>query len=171
MRTSKQVKGEQRLGGYNWSNNNIRKYHESGSGTSINADLILRNWGSINADLRPGAVGPHWAPISQNIGLHLWMRPPQTHGILPIINHDLFWYQKQPKTNLWMTLGLVFNHFLKKHHFGGFSVFYTKYSLIFGDKKIQTQKWCIVEKFWPQKLGVTRFFILKMVCMARQCII
>ena len=35
---------------------------------------------------------------------------------------------------------------------------------IFGDKKIQTQKWCIVEKFRPQKLGVTKgFFILKVV--------
>ena len=42
--------------------------------------------------------------------------------------------------------------------------FNTKYSLIFGDKKIQNQKWCIVEKFQPQKLGVTKdFFIFKVV--------
>ena len=61
-----------------------------------------------------------------------------------------------------MTLGLIFNHFFYKTHFGAFSVFYTNYSLIFGDKKIQTQKWCIVEKFRPQNLGVTKgFFILK----------
>ena len=76
----------------------------------------------------------------------------------------LFWCQKLSKTNLRMTLGLIFNHLFWKHHFGAFSVFYTKYSSIFGDKKIQTQKWCIVEKFWPQKLGVTKgFFILKVV--------
>ena len=63
-----------------------------------------------------------------------------------------------------MTLGLIFNHLFYKHHFGAFSVFHAKYSLIFGDKKIQTQKWCIAEKFRPQKLGVTKgFFILKVV--------
>ena len=61
-----------------------------------------------------------------------------------------------------MTLGLIFNHFFTKTHFGAFSVFYTKYSLIFGDKKIQTQKWCIRKKFRHQKLGVTKgFFIVK----------
>ena len=59
-----------------------------------------------------------------------------------------------------MTLGLIFNHFFDKTHFGAFSVFYTNYSLIFGDKKIQTQKWCIREKFWRQKLGVTKGFYL-----------
>ena len=49
-------------------------------------------------------------------------------------------------------------------HFGAFSDFHTKYSLFSGDKKIQTQKWCIAEKFRPQKLGVTKgFFILKVV--------
>jgi len=38
------------------------------------------------------------------------------------------------------------------------------YWLILWDKKIQTQKWCIAEKFWPQKLGVTKsFFTLKVV--------
>ena len=78
--------------------------------------------------------------------------------VCTIINHDLFWCQKLPKTNLWMTLGLIFNHLFKKHHFGAFSVFHTKYSLIFGDKKIQTQKWCIREKFRQQKLGVTKGF-------------
>ena len=84
--------------------------------------------------------------------------------VCAIINHDLFWCQKLSKTNLRMTLGLIFNHLFWKHHFGAFSVFYTKYSSIFGDKKIQTQKWCIVEKFRPQKLGVTKgFFILKVV--------
>ena len=63
-----------------------------------------------------------------------------------------------------MTLGMIFNHFFDKTHFRAFSVFYTNYSSIFGDKKIQTQKWCIVEKFRPQKLGVTKgFFILKVV--------
>ena len=84
--------------------------------------------------------------------------------VCAIINHDLFWCQKLSKSNLRMTLGLIFNHLFWKHHFGAFSVFYTKYSSIFGDKKIQTQKWCIVEKFRPQKLGVTKgFFILKVV--------
>ena len=84
--------------------------------------------------------------------------------VCAIINHDLFWCQKLSKTNLRMTLGLIFNHLFWKHHFGAFSVFYTKYSSIFGDKKIQTQKWCIVEKFRPQKVGVTKgFFILKVV--------
>ena len=84
--------------------------------------------------------------------------------VCAIINHDLFWCQKLSKTNLRMTLGLIFNHLFWKHHFGAFSVFYTKYSSIFGDKKIQTQKWCIVEKFRPQKLGVTKgFFIRKVV--------
>ena len=28
-------------------------------------------------------------------------------------------------------------------------------SVIFGHKKIQSQKWCVTEKFGPQKLGVT----------------
>ena len=63
-----------------------------------------------------------------------------------------------------MTLGLIFNHIIEKHHFGAFSVFHTNYSLILGDKKIQTQKWCIAEKLRPQKLEVTKgFFILKVV--------
>ena len=53
-----------------------------------------------------------------------------------------------------------FNHFFDKTHFGAFSVFYTNYSLIFRDKKIQTQKWCIREKFRRQKLGVTKGFYL-----------
>ena len=84
--------------------------------------------------------------------------------VCAIINHDFFWCQKLSKTNLRMTLGLIFNHLFWKHHFGAFSVFYTNYSSIFGDKKIQTQKWCIIEKFRPQKLGVTKgFFILKVV--------
>ena len=34
-----------------------------------------------------------------------------------------------------MTLGLIFNHFFDKRHFGTFSVFYTKYWVILGDKK------------------------------------
>ena len=63
-----------------------------------------------------------------------------------------------------MTLGLIFNHFFPKTHFGAFSVFHTKCGVIFEDKKIQTQKWCIREKFRHQKLGVTKgFFILKVV--------
>ena len=41
-------------------------------------------------------------------------------------------------------------------HFGAFSVVYTKYLVIRGDKKIQTQKWWFAEKFWPQKLGQTK---------------
>ena len=45
-----------------------------------------------------------------------------------------------------MTLGLIFNHFFAKTHFGAFSVFHPKYAVIFEDKKIQTQKWCITEK-------------------------
>ena len=54
--------------------------------------------------------------------------------------------------------------FFDKYHFGAFSVFYTKYSVIFCRQKIQTQKWCIAEKFRPQKLGVSKgFFILKVV--------
>ena len=63
-----------------------------------------------------------------------------------------------------MTLGLIFNQFFYKPYFEAFSVFYTKYSVILGDKKIQTQKWCIAEKFRPQKLKVTKgFFIFKVV--------
>ena len=63
-----------------------------------------------------------------------------------------------------MTLRLIFNHFFPKTHFGAFSVFHTKYGVIFEDKKIQTKKWCIREKFRYQKLGVTKdFFILKVV--------
>ena len=80
--------------------------------------------------------------------------------VCAIINHDLFLCQKPPETNLRMTLGLIFNHFFYKAHFGAFSVFYTNYSLIFGDKKIQIQKWCIREKFRCQKLGVTKGFYL-----------
>ena len=77
---------------------------------------------------------------------------------------QLFWCQKLPKINLGMTLGLIFNHLFWTHHFGAFSVLHTKYSSIFGDKKIQTQKWCIAEKFQPQKFGVTKgYFILKVV--------
>ena len=61
-----------------------------------------------------------------------------------------------------MTLGLIFNHFFPKTHFEAFSVFHTKYGVIFEDEKIQTHKWCIREKFCHQKLGVTKgFFILK----------
>ena len=59
-----------------------------------------------------------------------------------------------------MTLGLIFKHFPPKTHFGAFSVFHTKYGVIFEDKKIQTQKWCIWEKFRHQKLGVTKGFYL-----------
>ena len=77
---------------------------------------------------------------------------------------QLFWYQKLSKTNLWMTLELIFNHLFWKHHFWAFSVLHIKYPLIFRDKKIQTQKWCIAEKFQPQKFGETKgFFILKVV--------
>ena len=84
--------------------------------------------------------------------------------VYSIINHDLFWCQKPTKTNLRMTLGLIFNHLFWTHHFGAFSVLHTKYSSIFGDKKVQTQKWCIAEKFQPQKFGVTKgYFILKVV--------
>ena len=53
-----------------------------------------------------------------------------------------------------------FQSFFDKTHFGEFSVFYTNYSLIFRDKKIKTQKWCIREKFRRQKLGVTKGFYL-----------
>ena len=61
-----------------------------------------------------------------------------------------------------MTLGLIFNHFFDKTHFGEISVFHAKYMVILEDKKIQTQKWCIREKFRHQKLGVTKgFFIVK----------
>ena len=59
-----------------------------------------------------------------------------------------------------MTLGLIFNHFFPKTHFGAFSVFHTKCGVIFEDKKIQTQKWCIREKFRHQKLGVTKGFYI-----------
>ena len=59
-----------------------------------------------------------------------------------------------------MTLGLIFNHFFAKTHFGAFSVFHTKYGVIFEDKKIQTQKWWIREKFRHQKLGVTKGFLI-----------
>ena len=63
-----------------------------------------------------------------------------------------------------MTLGLTYNHIFKKYHFGLFPVFHTNYSVILGDKKIQTQKWCIAEKFGRQKLGRKKgFFILKVV--------
>ena len=61
-----------------------------------------------------------------------------------------------------MTLGLIFNHFFAKTHFGAFSVFRTKYTVILEDKKIQTQNLCIGKKFRHQKLGVTKgFFIVK----------
>ena len=73
-----------------------------------------------------------------------------------------FLVSKLPKTNLWMTLGLIFDHFFAKTNFGAFSVFHTKYTVILEDKKFQTQKWWIREKFRHQKLGVTKgFFIVK----------
>ena len=59
-----------------------------------------------------------------------------------------------------MTLGLIFNHLVDKTHFGAFFVFYTNYSLIFGDKKIKNQKWFMREKFQHQKLGVTKGFFI-----------
>ena len=63
-----------------------------------------------------------------------------------------------------MALGLIFYHFFAKTHFGGFSVFHTKYTVILEDKKFQTQKWWIWEKFRHQKLGVTKgFFKVKVV--------
>ena len=55
--------------------------------------------------------------------------------VCEIINHDLFWCQKLPKTNSQMTLRLIFNHFFEKSHFGTFSVFHIKYFVILGDKK------------------------------------
>ena len=58
-----------------------------------------------------------------------------------------------------MTLGLNFNNFFDKIHFGEFSVFRAKYMVILEDKKIQTQKWCIREKFRHQKLGETKGFL------------
>ena len=61
-----------------------------------------------------------------------------------------------------MTLGLIFDPFFAKTNFGTFSVFHTKYTVILEDKKFQTQKWWIREKFRHQKLGVTKgFFIVK----------
>ena len=57
-----------------------------------------------------------------------------------------------------MTLGLIFDHFFAKTNFGAFSVFHTKYTVILEDKKFQTQKWWIREKFRHQKLGVTKGF-------------
>ena len=61
-----------------------------------------------------------------------------------------------------MTLGLIFDHFFAKTNFGAFSVFHTKYTVILEDKKFQTQKWWIREKFRHQKLGVTKgFFTVK----------
>ena len=57
-----------------------------------------------------------------------------------------------------MTLGLIFKHLFAKTHFGVFSVFHTKYIVILEDKKFQTQKWWIREKFRHQKLGVTKGF-------------
>ena len=57
-----------------------------------------------------------------------------------------------------MTLGLIFNHFFDKTHFGAFSLFHTKYMVILEDKKIQTQNCCIGKKFRHQKLGVTKGF-------------
>ena len=57
-----------------------------------------------------------------------------------------------------MTLGLIFDHFFAKTNFGAFSVFHTNYAVILEDKKFQTQKWWIREKFRHQKLGVTKGF-------------
>ena len=80
-----------------------------------------------------------------------------------IINLDFSWCQKLP-TNQWMTLGFIYNHIFKKHHLRVFSSVYNKYLVIFRDKEIQTQKWCIKEKFRHQKLGVIKVFnILKLV--------
>ena len=59
-----------------------------------------------------------------------------------------------------MTLDLIFDYFFDKTHFGEYSVFHAKYMVILEDKKIQTQKWCIREKFRRQKLGVTKGFYL-----------
>ena len=50
------------------------------------------------------------------------------------------------------------NNFFDKTQFGASSVFPAKYMVILEDKKIQTQKWCIQEKFRHQKLGVTKGF-------------
>ena len=58
--------------------------------------------------------------------------------VCAIINHDLLCCQKLPKTNIW-NLGLIFNHFFEKHHFGAFSVFHTNYLVILGEKKIQIE--------------------------------
>ena len=60
-----------------------------------------------------------------------------------------------------MTLGLIFDLFFAKTNFGAFSVFHTKYTAILEDKKFQTQKWWIREKFRHQKLGVTKGFYSK----------
>ena len=39
-----------------------------------------------------------------------------------------------------MNLGLILNNLFDKPYFEGFSVFYTKYSVILGDKKIPNSK-------------------------------
>ena len=85
--------------------------------------------------------------------------------VCAIINHNIFWCQKLSKTNPWMTLGLIFIIFFKNIILEHFSIFlYQIFVNFLETKKIQTQKWCIAEKFRPQKLGVTKgFLILKVV--------
>ena len=71
----------------------------------------------VNADLRPAAVGPHWAPISQNIGLHLWMRPRQTHGIPPMLmlsNANAVWIAyTMEQIDIMEKLDIILDHLSK----------------------------------------------------------
>ena len=58
-----------------------------------------------------------------------------------------------------MTLGLIFNHFFAKTHFGAFSVFHAKYMVILEDKKNQNSKMVHLRKIsTPEVRGTERFF-------------
>ena len=61
-----------------------------------------------------------------------------------------------------MTLGLIFNHFFDKTHFGAFSVFRTKYTVILEDKKNPNSKLVHQKKIsTPEVRGNERFLFTK----------
>ena len=61
-----------------------------------------------------------------------------------------------------MTLGLIFNHFFDKTHFGEISVFHAKYMVILEDKKNPNSKMVHPRKIsTPEVRGNERFLCSK----------
>ena len=82
--------------------------------------------------------------------------------VCAIINPDLFWCEKMPKTNKWMTLALTFNHIFEKISF--WSIFCFLYQLFVNSwrQKNPNSKMVHPRKIsTPEVRGKERFFYSK----------